>query len=270
MCYYNGQKVSHVEWIKLKQLEKLVRDYKFLDNDYENADGLKYQKVAVLKRKEGVEDFDVVEMEWGFMPKYWKNREEATKNRYGFKNEKGEFIQYLTLNAKSEELLFPNKMYRDATLHRRCLILSGGFVEAHHYFGTHKKTGAPLKTPSRQPYKIGVKDKPIFYFAGIWEPWTDQTTGEYVETVSLVTTKAIGHSMMEQIHNTKFRMPTILNDELAWEWMFGNLTEERITEIAKTQFPSDQMEACEIEKGYKVSSNPFVPFKHEGSPVLEF
>ena len=31
---------------------------------------------------------------------------------------------------------------------------------------------------------------------------------------------------MQQVHNTKKRMPTILNDDLAYEWIFGDLTEE--------------------------------------------
>jgi hypothetical protein len=33
MCYYNGQKVTHVELIRLKQLEKLVSRYDFLERD---------------------------------------------------------------------------------------------------------------------------------------------------------------------------------------------------------------------------------------------
>ena len=36
---------------------------------------------------------------------------------------------------------------------------------------------------------------------------------------------------MQQVHNSKMRMPTILNDELAYEWMFGDLSDERIMEI---------------------------------------
>lgn len=270
MCYYNGQKVTHTEFIRLKSIEKLVANYQFLDNNYENADGFKHQKIAVLKRKEREEDFDVVEMEWGFIPPYWKNRAEVEKNQAGFKNEKGEFVQYLTMNAKSEEMLWPKKMYRDAALNRRCLVISTGFIEAHQYYGINKKNGQPLKTISRQPYHITVKGKPIFYMAGFWQEWTDKDTGETVETVTIVTTTSVGHKMMDQIHNAKHRMPTILNDDLAWEWLFGNLSEERITEIGKTQFPSELMEAWEVEKGYKNSSDPFRHFKHEGSPVLEF
>jgi putative SOS response-associated peptidase YedK len=50
-----------------------------------------------------------------------------------------------------------------------------------------------------------------------------------VDTCAIVTTQA--NLFMEQIHNSKKRMPTILTDDLAWEWMFGKLTEKRISEI---------------------------------------
>jgi len=44
--------------------------------------------------------------------------------------------------------------------------------------------------------------------AGIWQLWKDTETGEYVETFSIVTTSA--NKLMEQIHNSTKRMPTIL------------------------------------------------------------
>ena len=269
MCYYNGQKVSHDEWIRLKHLEKMVSKYEFFDRPAPESDGFKYLYTAVLKRMEGVEDFEIVGMEWGFIPPYWKNREEVSQNRRGFVHPTTQkFTQYLTLNAKSEEMLLPNKMYRDAALKRRCLVISSGFVETMHYHGKNKRTGEPLKTVSRQPHYVRVKDKPYFFMAGIWQAWEDQVSHEKVETVSIVTTTAVGNRLMEQVHNEKLRMPTILNEDLAWEWMFGELSEERITEIARTQFPAELMEACPIERGYKESENPFVEFKHEGAPEL--
>jgi hypothetical protein len=36
-------------------------------------------------------------------------------------------------------------------------------------------------------------------------------------------------------------MPVILNNDLAYEWLFGKLDEKRITEIAATQFPAERM-----------------------------
>ena len=103
--------------------------------------------------------------------------------------------------------------------------------------------------------------------AGIWQPWTDKATGEYVETFAVVTTKA--NPLMEQIHNSKKRMPTILNDDLAWEWLFGDLDEKRISEIAQTQYPAADMEACTISKDFRDALDPAEPFIYEDLPALE-
>ena len=83
MCYYNGQKVTRVEYIRLKQLEKAVANYDFLNKDLQI--GFDYSENAVLK-KTSDSDFDIVKMEWGFLPSYWKTREEARQFRNGFKD----------------------------------------------------------------------------------------------------------------------------------------------------------------------------------------
>lgn len=96
----------------------------------------------------------------------------------------------ITLNAMAEELLLPRKMYREAALRRRCLVLSTGIFEWRHIFPANKRTGQPVKTAIKYPYYISLKEQEYFYMAAIWQPWTDQTTGEYIETFSIVTTEA--------------------------------------------------------------------------------
>ncbi len=259
MCYYNGTKVTRDEYIRLKHLEKLVAKYNFLDNPMHN--GFAYGKVPVVKRIEGKEDFELVEMEWGFIPPadkfpFIETREQLKKFRE----------RYTTLNAVSEELLFNNKMYRDATLHRRCLVLSTGFYDYRHEHKMGKK-GQILKATETFPYKVGIKNKEIFYMAGIWQPWTDADTGEYVESVSIVTT--VSNSLMSQVHNVKKRMPTMLTEELSWEWLFDDLPEERITEIAKFQIPSSQLEAYTIDKQFRTAEDPSLPVDYPDlSPLI--
>lgn len=265
MCYYNGQKVTHAEYIRLKHLEKLVADYDFLQSDL--LIGFDYKEKAVLKRIPDQQDFDIVKMEWGFRAPYWKTEEEVLKWRKGFVDANGQFKQLLTLNAMAEELLQPKKIYRSAALKRRCLILSTGFYEWRHIHRINKKTGQPNKTAEKYPYFISLKDKEYFYMAGIWTPWTDQQTGEYVESCAIVTTKA--NKLMEQIHNSKKRMPAILNEDLAWEWMFGNLEEEEILKIAATQYPSEEMQGWSINKSFLSSLCPADPVVYPELPPLE-
>jgi putative SOS response-associated peptidase YedK len=118
----------------------------------------------------------------------------------------------------------------------------------------------------KYPYHIKLRNREYFFMAGVWQPWTDKTTGEYVETFAIVTTRA--NALMEQIHNSKKRMPTILNEDLAWEWLFGDLTEERISEMAQMQYPSNDMEACTVSKDFREALEPAEPFQYEDLPAL--
>ncbi len=265
MCYYNGQKVTRVEYIRLKQLEKAIANYDFLQKDLQI--GFDYGLNAVLKRQPDIEDFDIVQMEWGFIPANIRTRDDLKRMREGYKDYNGQFRPpIITLNAVSEELLFPNKTYRDAGLNRRCLVLSSGFFEWRHVYPVNKKTGQPLKTATKYPYHITLKEKQYFYMAGVWQPWTDNLTGEYVESFAVVTT--VANKLMEQVHNSKKRMPTILTEDLAYEWLFGDLTEERISEIAKFQIPADEMEVCTIAKDFRESIEPAKEFVYADMPPL--
>ena len=46
--------------------------------------------------------------------------------------------------------------------------------------------------------------------------------------------------------------------------LFGKLDEERIAEIAKTQYPSDEMEAWTIQKDFRTALCPDDPFEYDG------
>ncbi len=266
MCYYNGQKVTRAEFIRLISLEKAVANYGFLNTDIH--EGFNYGKTAVLKPNDVRSNFDIVQMEWGFLPSYLKTRDDVNKMRRGYTDVKGKFHPPLTtLNAKGEELLLPGKIYHEAALKRRCLVLSTGFFEWQHIFPKNKRTGEPLKTAVKYPYYISVKEADYFYMAGVWQPWTDRETGETVDTVAVITAPA--NSLMKQVHNSKMRMPTILDDELAWEWMMDDISEDRITELATSIFPAKQMEACTIDKEFRKSLEPTKAYAYEDLPALE-
>lgn len=266
MCYYNGQRVTVEEGIQLKQLEKKVANFDFPDHQLQI--GFDYGLNAVLKSNEAKNDFDIIQMEWGFLPSYLRTREDVNKMRHGYKDASGKFHPPITtLNAVCEDLLKPGKIYKEAALKRRCLVLSTGFYEWRHIYPLNKRTGVALKSANKIPYFISVKDKGYFFMAGIWQGWTDLSTGEYVETFAIVTTKA--NQLMEQIHNSKKRMPTILNEDLAYEWIFGDLDDNRILGIAATQFPSEEMEAYTIAKDFRSALEPAKLFEYEDVPELE-
>ncbi len=265
MCYYRRVNISNRDLLKLNDIE---RDLRMYDINSPVADGFAYAKTAVVIPKDDC-GWDVVQMEWGFIPHYLPTREAVEKFRRGYTDDKGKFHPPVTtLNAIGEELLLPGKMYRQAALKRRCLFISSSFYEWRHVYPLGKK-GQPLKTAVKYPYCIQTKGATdIHLTAGIWQSWTDKETGETVDTCALVTTKA--NSLMEQIHNTKKRMPTILPADLAGEWISDGLSEERITELATFQYPAGEMEAWPIYKDFKTAADPAAKFETSDLEPLIF
>lgn len=246
MCYYNGVKVTLAEYIELT-----TRDKKIESLNRELQSGFDYSDFPIIKPNKSGE-WNVEMALWSFVPSWIRTKEQLIESRKKF----------TTLNATAENLL-ESKMYRDAALNRRCLVLSSGFYEWRHY----KPEGA--KKPNTYPYYISVasdKLEPLFFMAGIYQPTVDFETGEVKDSFAIVTTKA--NELMEQIHNTKNRMPTILPKELAEEWISPNLTEERIKEIASFQYDSENMTAHTIAKDFRTSLKPTLEFYYEELPPI--
>ncbi len=271
MCYYNGTKVTRAEYIRLKHLEKLVANYKFIDRDVIN--GFDFGVTAILKPMKDKEDFDIVPMEWGFVPDplgwpFIETREQLFKVRRGYKDARGKWNEGINfLNAVSEEIVKPGKVYRKAAQERRCIFLSSGYFEWRHIFPMNKRTGEPLKTAKKYPYRVGQKGREYFWIAGVWQEWTDADTGETIDTCALTTTS--GNLVTSQIHNSKSRMPTMLTDELAWEWMFGKLDDKRITEIASFNLPWEEISYYTLAKDFLSSHEPWKEHFYPELPPIE-
>jgi putative SOS response-associated peptidase YedK len=240
MCYYNGQQVTQAEYIQLKELEKEIRNIS-ISQSLQN--GFDYGEGYILKPNAHKDHFELVKAHWEFIPFWCRSMKEVEENRKKF----------TTLNAAGEKLL-ESKMYREAALKRRCLVLSSGFYEWRHY------------RKASYPYFIKLKGREYFFMAGIYQPWTDKETGETFDTYAIVTTKA--NALMEQIHNTKKRMPVILPEDLAFEWMFGKLDEKRLQELASYQLDPDCMQAYTIRKDFRMALDPLEAFDYELLPAL--
>jgi putative SOS response-associated peptidase YedK len=271
MCYYNGQKVSRAEFIRLKQLEKAVANYDFLNRDI--VRGFDFGATAVLKPHDSEIDFDIVPMEWGFIPDpekwpFWETRKQVEIGRVPHKGSNGQFIEGLNfLNAISEELLLPKKVYREAALTRPCLFLSSGYYEWRHIFQLNKRTGKPRKIAETYPYRIYLADREYFFIAGVWQQWEDVDTGEVVDTTTMITTD--GNEVSREIHNLKKRQPTVLTDDLAFEWLFGERSENRIGELAKYQLPYQQMRYYTLAKDFLNSPDPLKRHYYLDLPPLD-
>jgi putative SOS response-associated peptidase YedK len=243
-----GHRVTKEQFITLKEIEKefgvdaaleLVRS------------GFEYSDWPIIKATDDKKDIIISKAHWEFIPPW-------IKDGVALKAARKQGVPWL--NATSEKLL-DSKMFRDAALNRRCLVVASHFYEWRHY----KPDGE--KKEIAYPYAVEVPEQPYFYMAGIWQPWTDKETGEVIDTFAIVTTKA--NDLMEVIHNKKKRMPTILPEDLAYEWIMNELTEQRIKEIASYQLPSEYMFAYTIAKDFRTAENPLETFEYEALPDLD-
>jgi putative SOS response-associated peptidase YedK len=131
--------------------------------------------------------------QWGLIPS-WAKDDSIKKN---------------TLNARIETIN-EKPAFRNIA-NNRCLILSDGFYEW--------KWLDP-KGKVKQKYLLTLPQDEAFAFAGIWSEWVDKSSGEIIHSYSILTTEAKG--LMSEIHNSKNRMPVILDKENEKEWLHGD------------------------------------------------
>lgn len=126
-------------------------------------------------------------LQWGLLPHWAKDKT----------------IQNSTLNARIETI-HEKPSFRDC-VNQRCLIPADGFYEWQ---------WLDEKGKNKQKYHIHIPDEELFYFAGLWSKWTDKQTGELLKTYTILTSEA--NPLMAETHNTKKRMPIIVQDEKEW------------------------------------------------------
>jgi len=127
---------------------------------------------------------------WGLIPSWIKNDSEADE------------IKKFTLNARAETV-FEKPSFKGSIIKKRCIIPASGFFEWQHI------------NKEKLPYYIRLSDKELFSFAGIWSIYTNEDK-EQLFSYSIITSDA--NEFMANIHNTKRRMPVILDktEEEIW------------------------------------------------------
>jgi len=149
-------------------------------------------------------------MTWGLIPSWIKGEENA-----------GE-IRMKTFNARAESI-DSKPSFSGSFLTGRCIIPVKGFYEWQHA-GTKKI-----------PWYIYRADNDIMSLAGLWSEWINRDTGEALKTFTVITTSA--NKMMEVIHNSKKRMPVILEREREDEWLDRNTDKKKLLKLLS---PSDE------------------------------
>ena len=151
-----------------------------------HINGFEFPKTPIIidKNPSIIEHFN-----WGLIPSWAKDDQ----------------IKSMTLNAKIETL-DQKPAFRDVMVNR-CLVIANGFYEWQ---------WLDSKGKNKIKYEIGIEEKNLFAFAGLYSIWENPMSGEIKNTYTIVTT--IANPLMAEIHNIKKRMPVILhpNDEEKW------------------------------------------------------
>lgn len=130
------------------------------------------------------------------------------------------------INARAETIT-EKASFRIPLFSKRCLVPSDGFYEW-------------KQDEMKQPFRIFVKNNPIFTMAGLWDRWKSPN-GEVVESFTIITTEA--NDFMKPIHN---RMPVILKPEDEKTWL-GSKDSKEILALLKP-YASDEMNAYAVSK----------------------
>ena len=159
-------------------------------------------------------------MNWGLIPHWCKDHEQAVKVRSG------------TYNARAESL-DEKASFKTAYENRRCLVIVNGFFEWQH------------QGKEKIPWFIQRKDRKLFAMAGLYDTWKNPESGETTTSFSIVTTHA--NPLMAKIHNSKKRMPMILDEDAESLWIEPLLSATDAVKL-KEPFNENLMKAHTISK----------------------
>lgn len=140
---------------------------------------------------------EILFFQWGLVPSWAKNDQ----------------IKKSTLNARIETAT-EKPAFKNSVLNR-CLVIADGFYEWQ---------WLDPKGRQKQKFLLQPRDQEVFAFAGIYSPWKDPESGNQVYTYSILTTEA--NELMSSIHNTKRRMPVVLNPHDRLNWLQGTPLED--------------------------------------------
>ncbi|HUX96433.1 MAG TPA: SOS response-associated peptidase [Bacteroidales bacterium] len=158
-------------------------------------------------------------LKWGLIPSWTRNIDDAKE------------IRLKTFNARSESVE-TKPSFSISFKTKRCIVPVRGFFEWQH-LGKEKV-----------PWYIYRADDDIMSLAGLYDEWVENNTGEQFTTFTIITTDA--NILMSEIHNSKKRMPAILDKSSESLWLDISNETEKVKTLLK---PASE----EILKAHTVS-----------------
>jgi putative SOS response-associated peptidase YedK len=140
------------------------------------------------------------------------------------------------INARGETVT-SKVPFKHCVKDQRCIIPADGFYE-------WKKEGK-LKVP----YRFTLNSEEMFSFAGLWDSWENQDSGEILNTFTIVTTEA--NRLVSEIHE---RMPVMLRKDLERLWISESITDSQIASLLKP-FDTNSMSSYKAHKAVNAAAN---------------
>ena len=176
-----------------------------------------FQPVVRLNHDTG--ERELAMMKWGLVP-YWSKAPKAT---------------FSSINARSDTLQ-SSAAWREPFKRRRCLIPAEFFYE------WELTTAEEKKQKVSKPWAVSLKDTRLFSFGGIWDHWKDKSTGDVLESFSIVTTDP--NDLLEPFHD---RCPLILEPNDYKRWLAPAEPSHLPIDLVRT-YPSERMRAWRVAK----------------------
>lgn len=191
----------------------LIDPEKYRPSYYYHAFGLP-EMPALCSGKPG----SISLLRWGLIPSWVKDKKSADE------------IRLKTFNARAESVE-DKPSFSSSFRSKRCIIPVSGFFEWQH------------TSSGKLPWYISRADKDIMSLAGLWSEWTDSSTGEPINTFSIITTDA--NELMADIHNSKKRMPVVLEKQNEAMWLDLSASSGQLGQLL-VKYPSSILAAHTI------------------------
>ena len=110
-------------------------------------------------------------------------------------------LTYSTNNARAEELAAKATFKHPWARGQRCIIPAVSFDEPNWESGKNVW------------WRFRRADGQLWGLAGLWNTWTDKTTGEIVESYTMLTINADAHPLMRRMHKPDVDLPADKQDK---------------------------------------------------------
>lgn len=220
-CHYNLKSMCFTVHFGKKSSEELkeysskkkgIKINTELDLNFPLINGFSHPLLPIIK------DSSIESLSWGLIPSF--------ANEENYKD-----FQKMTLNSRGETI-FEKPSFKNSIKDKRGVLVLDGFYEWRHFNKT------------KYPYYIFSKNDSVFYLGCIYNTWVNKESGEIIDSFSIITTEA--NSLMEKIHNTKKRMPLILDENDIDNWVNPKHDIEKVKRMIRA-YKAEEMEAITVK-----------------------